>query len=191
MSRFLLLLGPSGVGKSVIIDELLKLDNRFVYVSPYMTRVLRAGEKNKVAVNNDQMDEMWRRGELLVVNKLYGGIRYGTPRLPIAEALVAGKFPILDWPIDRLEVMTQAFPGQLFVVYVSPASVDVLYQRLSKDERDASGTRLASAEQELQRYWSSEYAGLYDFEVVSEDNKIFEIATEIYTKYLESIKETT
>jgi len=191
MSRFLLLLGPSGVGKSVIIDELLKLDNRFVYVSPYMTRVLRAGEKNKVAVNNDQMDEMWRRGELLVVNNLYGGIRYGTPRLPIAEALAAGKFPILDWPIDRLEVMTQAFPGQLFVVYVSPASVDVLYQRLSKDERDASGTRLASAEQELQRYWSSEYAGLYDFEVVSEDNKIFEIATEIYTKYLESIKETT
>ncbi|MBI2459148.1 MAG: hypothetical protein HYV53_01175 [Parcubacteria group bacterium] len=61
MSKFLLLLGPSGVGKSAIIDELSKFDNRFVYISPYMTRPLRLGEKNKVAVSDEQMDEMWRR----------------------------------------------------------------------------------------------------------------------------------
>lgn len=186
MSKFLLLLGPSGVGKSAIIDELSKLDKRFIYISPYMTRPLRPGEKNKVAVSNEQMDEMWRRGELLVINELYGGIRYGTPRLPIVEALATGNFPVLDWPINRLEVMTQAFPYQLFVVYVSPPSIDVLRQRLAKDGRDADGMRLANATEELQQFWSSKYVGAYDYEIVSEDDRVVEIAEAIYSNYLKS-----
>lgn len=186
MSKFLLLLGTSGVGKSAIIDELSKLDKRFVYISPYMTRPIRPGERNKVAVSNEQMDEMWQRGELLVINELYGGIRYGTPRLPIAEALVAGKFPVLDWPIARLEVMTHVFPCQLFVVYVSPPSINVLRQRLAKDRRDADGMRLASATEELQEFWSSRYVGAYDYEIVSEDGRVAEIAEAIYSNYLKS-----
>ena len=185
MSKFLLLLGPSGVGKSAIIDELSKLDSRFIYVSPYMTRSLRTGEINKIAVNSEQMDEMWRRGELLAINKLYG-IHYGTPRLPIEEALAMGNFPVLDWPIDQLEVMTQAFPDRLFVVYISPPSISVLRQRLAKDGRDKDGARLKSAMQELQRYWSSEYTGLYNMEVVSEDNEILKVAATIYASYLKS-----
>lgn len=187
MSKFLLLLGPSGVGKSAIIDELSKFDNRFVYISPYMTRPLRLGEKNKVAVSDEQMDEMWRREEFLAVNELYGGIRYGTPKLPIIEALTTGKFPVLDWPIDQLELMTRIFSDRLFIVYVSPPSIDVLCQRLAKDKRDSDGARIVSAEKELRKYWSLEYAGLYELEVVSEDNKIPEIAARVYTSYLRSI----
>lgn len=186
MSKFLLLLGPSGVGKSTIIDELLKLDKRFVYISPYMTRLLRSGERNKIAISDEQMDEMWRHGELLVVNELYGGIRYGTPRLPITEALTLGNFPVLDWPIDRLEVMTRAFPDRLFAVYVSPPSIDVLCQRLAKDGRDADGTRIANATEELQRFWSTRYVGAYDYEIVSEDGRMAEIAETIYSNYLKS-----
>ena len=187
MNKFLLLLGPSAVGKSEIIDELMKLDKRFVYISPYMTRPLRPGERNKVAVRDEQMDEMWRRGEFFVVNELYGGIRYGTPRLPIVEALEAGNFPVLDWPIDRLKVMTQAFPGRLFTVYVSPPSIDVLRQRIVKDGRDADGKRLASATEELQRFWSSRYVGVYDYEIVSEEGRVAKIAATIYSNYLRSL----
>ncbi|HBD04982.1 TPA: hypothetical protein DCZ32_00825 [Candidatus Uhrbacteria bacterium] len=132
------------------------------------------------------MDEMWQRGELLVINILYGGIRYGTPRKPIIEAMATENFPALDWPIARLEVMTKVFPNQLFVVYVSPPSIDVLRQRLAKDGRDNDGTRLASATEELQRFWSSGYAGAYDYEIVSEDGRMAEIAETIYSNYLKS-----
>ena len=186
MSKFLLLLGPSGVGKSAIIDTLSILDAKFVYISPYMTRTLRQGEKNKIPINGEQMDEMERRGEFLVVNTLFGGIRYGTPRKPIVEAMATGNFPALDWPIARLDVMRQAFPNQLFVVYVSPPSIDVLRQRLAKDGRDADGTRLASATEELQKFWSSGYLGAYDYEIVSEDGRMAVIAETIYSKYLKS-----
>jgi guanylate kinase len=188
LSKFLLLLGPSGVGKSAIIDELLKLDAKFVYISPYMTRSLRPGEKNKIPISEEQMNEMERRGEFLVVNTLFGGIRYGTPSLPIIQAFGAGDYPILDWPVDRLLVMRQTFPEQLFTVYISPPSIHVLRERLAKDGRDVDGTRLASAEKELQRYLSSKYAGLYNLEIISKDNEILEIATKIYIGYLKSFK---
>jgi len=121
-----------------------------------------------------------------VVNRLFGDIRYGTPRLPIAEALAGGIFPVLDWPIDRLDVMTQTFLGQLFIVYISPPSIDVLRQRLAKDGRDTDGKRLASATQELQSFWSSKYVGAYDYEIVSEDDQMVEIAKAIYSNYIKS-----
>ncbi len=186
MSRFMLLLGPSGVGKSAVIDELSKLDDRFVYICPYMTRPLREGERNKVSVSRSQMDAMSQRGELLVVNELFGGILYGTPRLPIEAALSAEKFPVLDWPIDRLSIMKQAFPGQLFSIYVSPPSLDVLRQRLGKDGRDADGARFASAQKELERFWALGYVGDYDYEIVSQEGQISRIAQAIFTNYIQS-----
>jgi len=186
MSKFLLLLGPSGVGKSSIIEELIRLDSRFVYISPFMTRPLRKEEKNKISISGEEMDEMWNRGQLLVINELYG-IRYATPRLPIVQALAKGNFPVLDWPVDRIDVMTQAFPGQLHVVYVSPPSIEALRQRLSKDERDADGHRLRSAQEELEAYKSSRYIGVYDFEIIAEENQVPKIAQAIYASYLQNL----
>lgn len=186
MNKFMLLLGPSGVGKSAVIDELSKLDDRFVYICPYMTRPLREGEKNKVSVSRSQMDEMSQRGDLLVVNELFGGILYGTPRLPIEEALSAGRFPVLDWPIDRLGIMQQAFVGQLFTVYISPPSLEVLRQRLGKDGRDADGARFAGAQKELERFWALGYVGDYDYEIVSQDGQISQVAQAIFTHFTQS-----
>lgn len=183
MSKFLLLLGPSGVGKSAIIEELCRLDSKFVYISPYMTRPLREGERNKIPVSDEQIDWMLGRGELLVINKLYG-IRYATPILPIVEALSKGNFPVLDWPISKIEVMTQAFPGQLHTVYISPPSIEVLRRRLAKDKRDTNESRLQSARRELEAYWSCRYVGICNFEIVSEENQVPKIARAIYADYL-------
>jgi len=185
MSKFLLLLGPSGVGKSAIIDELSKLDSNFVYISPYMTRPPRQGERNKISISDEQMDEMSERGELLAINQLYG-IRYATPRLPILQALADGKFPVLDWPISRIQIMIQAFPNQLYSVYLSPPSIEALHQRLAKDGRDADGSRLQSAREELEAYWSSQYLGMYNFEIVTEENQTPQVAKAIYGNYLQS-----
>lgn len=184
MSKFLLLLGVSGVGKSSIIEELIKIDGRFTYISPYVTRPLRNGEKNKIHISGEEMDERCGRGEFLVVNELYG-IRYATPRESIVQALERGKFPVLDWPISRLEVMVQTFPSQLYIVYVLPPSIEVLQQRLAKDGRDQDGHRLRSAIAELEAYRSSAYK-LCDLEVVAEENKKSEVAQAIYDKYQKS-----
>lgn len=183
MSKFLLLLGPSGVGKSSIIEELIRLDNRFVYISPFMTRPLREGERNKISISDEEMDEMSERGEFLVINELYG-VRYATPRHPIEQALKDDNFPVLDWPIDRVSVMTEAFPNQLYIVYISPPSIEALQQRLARDNRDTDGHRLRSACVELETLESSRHVGIYDFKIVSEENQMPKVAQMIYANYL-------
>lgn len=187
MNKLLLLLGPSGVGKSSIIKELLQLDSRFIYISPFITRPLRKGEKDKISISNKEMNKMWNRGKFLVINELYG-IRYATPRLSIIEALEQGSFPILDWPISRIKVMTQAFPNQLCVIYILPPSIKVLQQRLTKDGRDIDGHRLQNAYKEMKTYESSQYVRVCDFEIIAEENKILKIARVIYTNYLQFIR---
>jgi len=186
MSKFLLLLGPSGVGKSTIIDELIRLDSRFRYISPYMTRVLRDGEKNKISISNEEMDDMRNQGKFLVINTLYGGIRYATPRAPIIEALSAELFPVLDWPVDKISLMRDAFPSQLYSVYVAPPSIKILSERLLKDGRDTDGSRLKNARDELEAFWSHRYDQVYDLAVTSEDGKISSVASAIYSNYLSS-----
>ncbi|MDD5639288.1 MAG: hypothetical protein PHR47_00580 [Candidatus Pacebacteria bacterium] len=186
MNKFLLLLGVSGVGKTVIIEELIKLDSRFLYISPYITRPLRDGESNKIFITNKKMNQMWERGEFLIINSLYG-IRYATPRLPIVRALIDNKFPVLDWPISQIKIMKDTFPNQLYVVYVSPPSINILRERLAKDGRDSDGSRLREAEKELELYWSLKYVGIYDFEVITKESQIKEIANDIYIDYLKSI----
>ncbi|MBI3255526.1 MAG: hypothetical protein HYZ63_00995, partial [Candidatus Andersenbacteria bacterium] len=158
------MLGPSSTGKSTVIRELRQLDSRFVYISPYMTRELREGERDKVPVTDVVMDEMNSRDELLVINELYS-TRYGTPRVPIVQALDSGNFPLLDWPVSRMDVMTTAFPDQLFTVYLVPPSEEILTARLGQDERDPTGSRLQAALQELAEFQSGAYNDLFDLSI--------------------------
>ncbi len=186
MSKFLLLLGPSGVGKSSIIEELIHLDDRFIYISPYTTRPLREGETNKISIGTVEMMEMEKQGKFLVINKLYG-ISYATPRTPIEEALVANKFPILDWPVSNLRIMTDTFPNKLFLVYVSPPSIEVLKKRLNEDGRDTDGKRLERGREELEAYWSSQRSEAYDLEIVAKENRVSDIANKIYVAYKKAL----
>lgn len=188
MSKFLLLLGPSGVGKSSIIERLRQADERFVYISPFMTRLLRDGEKDKVSISDEEMDRRLDRGEFLVINERYG-IRYATPKQPIMQALNKGKFPVLDWPISRMLVMTENFPDQLYRVYIAPPSIEVLEQRLSIDGRDTDGSRLKDAQLELEAYWSLQYADMYELEVVTEDHELVKVTNAIYKSYTASFGE--
>lgn len=185
MNKFLLLLGVSGVGKSTIVQHLKKLDDKFVYISPYMTRPLREGETDKIPVSGPEMDRMEKAGEFVSVNELYA-VKYGCPRKPIVDALEAGKYPVLDWPVDRLEIMEKEFPGRLYKVYIVPPSIGELRSRLAKDSRDGDGTRLRMAETELHEYLAGKYDGLFDYEAVSYTDRESEVAEGIYVSYLEN-----
>ena len=104
MCKFLLLLGVSGVGKTSIIKELLKLDDRFIYISPWITRPLRAGETDKVSVTEEDLQRLLSAGEILAVNDIYG-IRYGTPKQPIKDAFEQGQFPLLPIREDYCTIL--------------------------------------------------------------------------------------
>lgn len=183
-SKFLLILGVSGVGKSAIIRELRKLDSRFVCISPYMTRTLRPDETDKVSIDDGALDEMSRNNQLLVVNELYG-VRYATPRQPIERAFREDRFPLLDWPVDRLEVMQQEFPDRLFRVYIEPPDIDSLKRRLA-DGRDPTEQRLDAAKAEITTLASGAHDSAIDYRTVNRDGEVDAIANEIYQAYLKT-----
>lgn len=183
--KFLLISGVSGVGKSWVIGRLRRLDEKFVYVRPVMTRPLRDGETEKISVTDDEFDAMEARGEFVAVNLLYG-FRYGTPRAPILEMLESGRFPVLDWPVEKLTLMQREFPGQIFSTYLFPPSLEELKRRLDKDSRDSSGSRLAAAKLELDRFHYGEFDCKIDL-AVEMDGLGDKIPTQILEKFLASM----
>lgn len=188
MTKFLLLLGPSGVGKSTIIRKLRETDPRFVYISPYITRKLRKGESDKVSVSDKKLDILIADGKILVVNEIYG-IRYATPKDKIERAFSADKFPLLDWPIVRLDVMQMHFPERLFRVYIRPPNLAVLKERLKRDDRDPGQERLQAGIAELKRLKSGEYDHLTDYCVANPEGRSDAVAKAIYERYLKAIGE--
>ena len=169
----LLLFGPSGVGKTEVIRVLCAGDRRFRYVSPFVTRPLRVGETDKVSATSEQLASLWAAGDLLVINELYG-VKYGTPRRPIDEALRAGQFPVLDWPVSRVDIMTLAFGDAVHGVYLEPPDLNTLRSRLSG--RDGSDERFAAAVEELEQLKAGAFDSFIQCRFISGSNDIAGVA---------------
>lgn len=185
MGKFLLLLGPSGVGKSTLINELRHIDDKFIYISPFITRELRYAETDKISISNEEMDSLSRHDDFLAINEIYG-IRYATPKAPIIKALANNMYPVLDWPADKISIMKTAFKEKLFIAYIAPPSIEVLKLRLLADNRDVDGNRFQKDIEELKRYKSCEFDSFIDINVISDKNAI-ETAVYIYNNYISSL----
>lgn len=185
-SKFLLLLGPSGVGKSTIIRHLKAFDRRFEYVTPMTTRQLREGEKDKVHIPLEEMRQLEAEGRLLTINNIYGTY-YATPKSIIDTALDEERFPVLDWPVQKMEIMRTTYPDQLFVVYVAPENTDELLRRLALDNRDTNGQRYALGKDELEHLHAGDYNSFIDLHVVNAQGHSEAVARTIYEAYCSAL----
>lgn len=130
-SSLALLLGPSGVGKSEIIRGLLSQhEGMYDYPGPYITRDLREGETDKNTVSDSEFDVLVGRGEITVVNELYG-VRYGTPLSRILDILNQGQTPVLDWPLHNVNKIRHP-DYSVTTIYIAPSNVT---EWLSRAER--------------------------------------------------------
>ena len=181
-SKFLLITGPSGVGKSTVISGLKQLDPRFVYVTPYTTRKLRNNEKDKVSISLNKMKELNKDGKLLAINNIYD-IYYGTPKDIIDDALKNGNFPVLDWPIEKIEIMKKYYGNKLYVVYLEPDNINELKVRLSVDDRDNDGKRLQAGQFELEKLFKGTYTNEIDLKLINSKQKINQTVSAIYNAF--------
>jgi guanylate kinase len=184
----LLVMGPSGVGKTAVIRFLERLDSRFAYVCPWTTRRLRPGETDKISVTPEQLAQGEADGQFLVVNELFGA-KYATPRAPITEALLAGGFPVIDWPISRVGIMEAEFPNALFRSYLCPPSLEVLKERLR--DRDPTGQRFAEAEAEWNELLRGTYVHHWEYCATNHEGKVAEVAQALYDNFISRIPEVT
>lgn len=166
-SVFVLLLGPSGVGKSSIIEKLIKEDSRFVPSFVYTNRAPRENDFGRISISDKEFKKMSENGEFLIEAPIYGN-KYAIPIKPVMEALKKGKIPIQDFPESFVEEIRGKI--SLLTIYTLPPSLETLRQRLQIDGRDPNGARHLENEKELNRLKELNYKTPTIDDVVVNDN---------------------
>jgi len=148
-----LMAGPSGVGKSTLVQRLLT-DYPAVWLSVSVTtRAPRPGERegeHYYFVSDAEFDDLVAGGALLEW-AVYNAARYGTPAGPVRAALAAGKAPLLEIDLAGVRQARRRLPDARTVLVVPP-SREELARRLARrgtEDPEAQGRRLAVAESEL------------------------------------------
>ncbi|MEN8234154.1 MAG: guanylate kinase [Actinomycetota bacterium] len=165
--KLLVVSGPSGVGKSSVIDGVLGCCTSRFSVSA-TTRAPRTGEvdgREYHFVDREAFADLIQSGGMLEWAE-YGGHFYGTPRAPVVDLLERGVHVVLDIENDGAHQVKAAY-SEAVLVFVLPPSRAELERRL-RGRGDTAGAdierRLAVADEQI-----ADAFGFYDHLVVNDD----------------------
>lgn len=152
-ARLTVVSGPSGVGKSSVIDELRRIDPDIYLSVSVTTRPEREGEIDGLHyhfIDKPAFESMVASGALLE-HAEFAGNSYGTPRTPVEEALAAGRPAVLEIELQGARQVRAAMPQAQLVMLVPPSWQDLVGRLTGRGtERDqAIHDRLALGADEL------------------------------------------
>lgn len=158
--------GPSGVGKSTVIAEVLRQRPDLYFSVSFTTRAPREGEVDGVNYNFVDVAEFERMiadGELLEYAK-YSENYYGTSAKVIDEKLSAGIDVLLDIEVIGSKIVHDKRPTTP-LIFLAPPSFEELERRLrsrATDEDEVIRKRLARAREELKEIPRYDYLVIND-----------------------------
>ncbi|MGV1035673.1 MAG: guanylate kinase [Candidatus Nanopelagicales bacterium] len=145
--------GPSGVGKSTVVNRVLELAPQIWLSVSATTRTPRPGEHDGVSYRFLPTEEFrrMRDGGGLLESAEFASNWYGTPRDAVEGQLNAGTDVLLEIELQGARQVRQAMPESTSV-FLAPPSWEHLRQRLRSrgtEDPQALALRLQAAEQEL------------------------------------------
>jgi len=163
----LMIVAPSGAGKSSLVNALLQEDPALKLSLSTTTRLPRPGEvegKDYRFIALDEFIAEREQGNFLEHAEVHGNF-YGTSRAWIESQMKAGHDVILEIDWQGAQQIRQMIP-EVQWIFIFPPSFEALEERLRKRGQDDEATiqrRLAAAHLELQ------HAHEADFIVINDD----------------------
>jgi guanylate kinase len=162
--------GPSGVGKTTLVDRLMErtaLPLRRAVTAT--TRCPRDGEIDGASYHFWTRDKFLKAiddGRMLEHAEVHGRNLYGTPRSEVDEHRAVGKGVILVIDVQGAKSIRERYPGDHLSVFITAPDLPELEARLRNRKTESEETvqqRLDSARRELAR------AGEFDRVIVNRD----------------------
>ena len=156
--------GPSGVGKTTIIESLLKLDANLTYSVSLTTRRPRPGEVNGVDyffVSDEEFQKAIANGEFAEWSEVYSRY-YGRLKRDLEEQMRCGDV-LVGIDVQGASKLQSKYPKGVFI-FLLPRSQKALELQLrgrKTDDEASVETRLDAALREMRQ------AESFDYEVVN------------------------
>jgi guanylate kinase len=163
----LMIVAPSGAGKSSLVNALLKEDLALQLSLSTTTRAPRPGEvdgKDYRFITREEFIAERDQGNFLEQAEVHGNF-YGTSKTWIESQMNAGRDVVLEIDWQGAQQIRQIVP-EVQWIFIFPPSFEALEERLRKRGQDDEATiqkRLAAAHLELQ------HAHEADFIVINDD----------------------
>ena len=148
--------GPSGVGKSTVVKQVIdRLGGRLVPSVSATTRSPRPGEKegeDYYFLTPEQFSQRRNAGDFLESAEVFGrGHWYGTLWSAVRPSLEAGKWVLLEVDVAGAEEVVRQFEDAI-TIFLQPATIEELERRLrsrATETEEAIGRRLEVARHEM------------------------------------------
>lgn len=153
--KLVVISGPSGVGKTTILRQLLADLPHLIPSVSATTRPPRVGERNGVDYHFITADEFERRraaGDFLECCQVYGRqYWYGTLVDEVTPRLATGEWVVLEIDVEGTLSILARYP-EAITIFVEPSHPDQLLERLrgrGTESPEAMARRLEVARREL------------------------------------------
>lgn len=183
--KLVLIIGPSGVGKSVILKRLRERHPELHFPKSATTRARRQGEGSDLYnfVSDEEFDQLDQDGKILESAVVHGGARYGTLADEIVPHIENGKIVVREVDVQGFDSIRthKLFRGanashHLQTIFILPESKEQLIDHITKRapiSEEELKRRIASMEKELT------YAEECDVQIVNAEGKIEETIGEV------------
>lgn len=176
--KLVLIIGPSGVGKSVILRALLEHRPDLHVPKSATTRQRRPGEGDDLYhfVTDPEFDDLATQGKFLEWAVVHHDARYGTLIEEIIPAITAGYIVLREVDVQGFDAIRkhplfhgEKAPYRLQTIFILPESKEILIGRITRRApigREELQRRIASMERELT------YADACDVRVINREGDL-------------------